>query len=245
MYSNGILDSLTKTLISFLTKIYSENNKHFEGIAINVEKTENSKDLLISNYYLPGFYLYYLYISQIIIASLLLTQERRDGLFERSLVAGVGKEVVFLSHVITSCLVSILQIIGLYITGFLLFNTINNSSLPLLFSYMFLIQLSAISLGLVISSLIDRDIACIIIVWFIILPQLFCCGLFWPLEAMDKNLKNFFYYASPMAIPMETMRNLILRGWDFDHSDIRFGFTMSIIPSLCCLSLALYIFKHR
>jgi ABC-type multidrug transport system permease subunit len=245
MYSRGVINSLTESLISFLSDIYSENGKTFKGIAISFEKTENSKNLMINNYYLPAFYLYYLYMSQITLSSLLLTQERKDGLFERSLIAGVSHEVVFISHLITNCLLALIQILLLYVMGFMLFNVINNSSLPLLFSYLFLECLNAISFGLLISSLVDREIVSVIIVWFVTLPQLFCSGLFYPLEAMNPLLKTVFYYLSSLSIPIETMRNLVLRGWHLNNPSLSFGFLWSIVPSLVCLVIAMVIFKRK
>ena len=245
MYYNGVMHSLTQTFINVMKSIYAEKNKFFDGIAIDVERTENTKDMKIDNFYMPASYLYYLYMSQILLSSLHLTQERKEGLFERSLIVGVSHELVFISHFLSSVMLAAIQIVFLYITGFLLYDSINNSSLELLFSYLLLGSIYGISLGLMISSFFDKEIVCIIIVWFITIPQLFCSGQYWPLEGLSKAKKWIFYYGSPLAIPIETMRNLVLRGWDLSHDDIKIGYLWTIVPSIIWLSIALMVFKKR
>jgi len=244
MYGNGFMESLTDSLVKFMSNLYEENNKTFIQVPIDIETTEYTNNLRMNDYYMPGYFLFFLFMSQITLSSLILTQERKDGLFERSLVAGVGHELVFISHFITNCLLSAVQIVFLYLTGFVLFKNPNHGSLALTLGFFMLEAINSISFGLLISSLIDREIACLILVWFIAIPQLFSTGIFWPLESMENVLKLVFYFC-PLSLPVETMRSIMLRGWHFNNVNIRYGVLSTIIPSIFYLVLALVIFKRK
>ncbi len=244
MYGNGLIESLTGSFLKFMSNLYKKKNKTSILTPITTETTKFTNNLRMNDYYMAGYFLFFVFTSQIVFSSLTLTQERKDGLFERSIVAGVSHELIFISHLITNCMLSALQIILLYLTGFVLYDNPNHGSLPLILGFFMLEAINSIALGLLISSLLDREIDCLIIVWFLSIPQLFCSGIFWPLESIGKVLK-FIFYLCPLSSPVETMRSIILRGWDLTNTNIRYGLLFSITPAILYLYIALVIFKRK
>lgn len=246
MYMDSLefLNTLLESFTDFSKTIFKEKDMHAIEFPIKIEHSPLSKDYRFSDYYMPGYFLLFMYISQITVASLALTQERKDGLFERSLVAGVSHELIFISHIITSCIISIVQIILLYITAFVIFNNPNNSTFLLQFGFFLVQSLNAMSLGFLISSLIDNEVACIILVWFITIPQILSSGVFWPLESIDRPL-IYIFKIIPLSIPVQTIRLLMLQGFDLSNVYVQYGFLSSGVPMIFFFYAALLIFKHK
>ncbi|KAJ6219281.1 hypothetical protein RDWZM_005093 [Blomia tropicalis] len=237
-------NALVESFQDYSKKIFREQDNYGVDIPIEIEMTKLSENFRFSDYYFPGYFLLFMYISQITVASLTLTQERKDGMFERSLIAGVTHELVFISHIITSCIISIIQILLLDLTAFVWFDYPNNSTFWLQFSFFILLSLNAMSIGFVISSLINNEVACLILVWFITIPQILSSGIFWPLESIDRPLV-YLFYLWPLSIPVNTIRHIMLRGWDLSNEYVQYGFLSSGIPMIFFFYAALLIFKHK
>ena len=73
----------------------------------------------------PGFILTLAFFSSIATASLTLVLERKDGIFERSLVAGVAPNEYILSHVITQTVIVVFQTILVLLISFAFFDVPN------------------------------------------------------------------------------------------------------------------------
>lgn len=135
--------TLLESFTDFSKTVFKEKDMQAIEFPVKLEMTELSKDFRFKDYYMPGYLLLFMYIAQITVASLTLTQERKDGLFERSLVAGVSHELVFISHILTSCIISIVQIVLLDLTAFGIFTNPINGSYWLHFVFFLLQSLNA------------------------------------------------------------------------------------------------------
>jgi hypothetical protein len=83
------------------------------------------------------------------LSSQLLIQERKDGLFERSLVAGVGHQLVFVSHFVTNCLMSFIQIVLMLIIAFVVFRITNYGSIEVILLLVMAQSANAVAIGMV------------------------------------------------------------------------------------------------
>lgn len=239
-YGNIILESF----VNFSKKVFNDKNLTSVMSPFDIEMTPMSKNLLFKDYYLPGYFMYFLYSSQVVVASLTLTQERKDGLYERSLISGVSHELVFFSHVISSALISMVQILLVNLTGFVLFDNNQNGSFWFSFAFLLLQSFNAMSIGFVISALIDAEIACIILVWFITIPQILSSGLFWPIESVGLPY-TYLFYLWPLTIPVKVIRRIMLRDWGLDHEFVQYGVLTSALPMFFFFCVALLIFKRK
>ena len=240
---NAFIHSLSETVWKFVSNLSQMRNQTNIEIPITVEKTTLSQNLLLKDFGLPANLIFYIYLSQIILSSLVLTQERKDGLFERSLIAGVSHHLVLISHFLTNLLLSIIQIVLMYLTAFIIFSEVNNGSAFLIFNFLMSQALNAITTGLLISSIFKEEYHSLIVVGFFCAPQLFTSGMFWPLESLDTYLR-YASLCSPLALPVETMRNIVTRGWTFTNINILFGFAINLIPSLVFFISSLFIFRQ-
>ncbi len=79
---------------------------------------------------------------------------------------------------------------------------------------------------------------------FITFSQLFTSGAIFPFELVEPNLRKILYY-SPIAMPTESLRNVMLRGWDLTYFYVFHGFALNIGSGLVFLIVAMFIFKRN
>lgn len=147
LFANGFVDSLRQTVYNFLGQVYERNNMSRLEAPIVVEEIVYADKSKLSDFLLPGYIISFIYLSQVSITSQLLIQERKDGLFERSLVAGVGHDLVFLSYFVSSCVLSIVQIALMLSVSLLLFQVTNYGSFWLIFLLVFGQAANAVAIG--------------------------------------------------------------------------------------------------
>lgn len=147
LYFNGFYDSLRQTVYRFLGKVSALNNVTQFDAPIKIQEIIYAKDSKLSDFLLPGYLISFIYLSQVSLSSQLLIQEKKDGLFERSLVAGVGHNLVFFSHFFSSCILSIIQIILMLVVSLFLFRVTNFGSYQLIFALVFAQAANAVSVG--------------------------------------------------------------------------------------------------
>lgn len=241
-HSQAFVHSLSETVWKFVTNLSAIRGQTSFEVPIRVEKTAMSKDLVIKDFGFAANLLFFIYLSQIVLSSLALTQERKDGLFERSLVSGVGHHLVLISHFFTNILLSVVQILLMYWMSFFVFSEVNNGSGFMVTGFLLSQALNAITSGLLISSLLKEEFHCMIVLSFLCGPQLFTTGMFWPLESMNLYLM-YLSLCSPLAIPVQTLRNIMLRGWPLTNLNVLFGFAINLLFSAFLFILSLLTFR--
>jgi len=148
LYANGLVDSMRQSVYYLMGDIYSEKNLSRLEAPLKVVETVYAENSKLSDFLLPGYLISFMYLSQVSLSSQLLIQERKDGLFERSLVAGVGHQLVFISHFITNCLMSFIQIILMLIIAFIVFQITNYGSYELILFLVMAQAANAIAIGI-------------------------------------------------------------------------------------------------
>jgi len=244
IYANLFTTSLRISLEKFLSGVFEDKNLSFFETPIKVKKTEFTEHLLPKDYYLPGFMLHMLYFSLMITSSLALILERKDGLFERSLIAGVSHQLVFISHLITNLMLSFIQIFLTFFIIFVIFtNKIQGSSVLIFF--LFLSQsINSISTGFLVSSLLTEEFNCLLIVASISVPQFFSSGIIWPIESLGAPLRQLFSLC-PLTLPTNAIKDIMFKGYDLRHSSVSNGFASSLMTSIIFIALAFIAFKRK
>ena len=143
---NGFIDSMRETVYSFVKQLNGSNN-FLTDAPIEVRETIYGEGSKLSDFLLPGYIISFIYLSQVSLASQLLIQEKKDGIFERSLVAGVGHYLVFFSHFISSCILAAIQIVIMLTVSLFIYNVTNFSSYQLIFILVFGQAVNGIAIG--------------------------------------------------------------------------------------------------
>jgi len=97
--------------------------------------------------------------------------------------------------------------------------------------------------GLLISAIVDEGFVAVLVSIFITFSQLFTSGAIFPMEFVEPNLRKILYY-SPIAMPTESLRNVMLRGWDLTYFYVFHGFALNVGTGLVFLVIAMFVFQR-
>ncbi|KAF7488872.1 ABC transporter G family member 20 [Sarcoptes scabiei] len=244
IYANGFLDSLRQTIYYFLDRIRTEQNTSRFEAPIRLSEIIYAEDSKLSDFLLPGYLIAFIYLSQVTITSQLLIQERKEGLFERSLVAGCSHSIILLSHFFSSIILAIIQIALMLFVSLYIFDIINYGPIWLVFVSVFAQALSAIATGLFVSSIVQEGSTATLISIFITFSQLFTSGTIFPKEFVRLNVQPFVFL-SPIALPAESLRNVMLRSWQIDHPYVYNGLLVNLVSMFLLLLCTSFIFKRN
>jgi len=192
----------------------------------------------------PGVLLSIAFLAAVALTALAFVMERKEGLLERSLVAGVSSYEFLFSHVLTQLLVLSVQIALLLVFTFLVFG-IPSSGLFIWVILLTLLQGSCgMAYGLMISALCKEENSATMLALGSFYPNLLLSGTVWPVQAMP-DFMRYFSYVLPQTIPIESMRYILSRGWGPEHLEVGLGFVVTILWTSFFLISAVIIFKIK
>ncbi len=110
----------------------------------------------------PGAMVAIIYSTPLLLASFLIVLERKDGLLERSFVAGVRSFEILISHIVILLIALFIQVALLMFVAFFLFGVELKGPLAETFSLMFLQGLQGITFGLLVSALANNEIMALV-----------------------------------------------------------------------------------
>jgi ABC-type multidrug transport system ATPase subunit/ABC-type multidrug transport system permease subunit len=190
----------------------------------------------------PGVIILIAYYATTALTALSLVLERKDGLLERSLVAGVNSIEFLASHIMTQTLVLSIQEIFMLITTFGLFGVPSRGPMIWVFSLTFFQGVAGVMFGLFISSLCADEVSAAMLGMGSFFPTIMLGGIFWPIQSMPDWMASFASFL-PQTLPVESMRFILSRGWDISYFEVIIGFIATWGWILIYLIAAAFIFK--
>ncbi|KAH9419718.1 hypothetical protein DERP_001548 [Dermatophagoides pteronyssinus] len=242
LFAQGLIDSLRQTVYNFLTMVHEEQNLTRFEAPLDLHEIIYAKDSKISDFLLPGYLIAFIYLSQLTISAQLLVQERSEGLFERSLVAGVSHNLVLLSHFFSSFVASAIQVSLMLFVGLFVFEMINEGPIWLVFTMVMAQALSSVATGLLISSMVKEGSTATMFSIFLTFSQVFTSGTIFPRELVPENFQYLVDF-SPISMPSQSLRNVMLRAWPLTHPNVYNGLALNIISTILLLIISGFLFK--
>ncbi|EFX84768.1 ABC protein, subfamily ABCH [Daphnia pulex] len=212
--------------VTFLDPIYGESKPSFVELIA------------------PGILLSAVYFIAVSLTTAVFLSERKAGLFDRSIVAGVQMSELMIAHVVNQLIVLIGQTIFVYIFALLVFKISFHGSLALAVLITLLQGLCGMSLGLMIASLCDELTSDIQLSLGSIYVNLFVSGVLWPTEGMPVYLR-YFCFLMPQTYAIESLRNIFSRGWGIERPEVYGGVLISFGWIFALLGLSLVIGRIR
>lgn len=213
----------------------------------------------------PGVLLSITFLAAVALTTLSFVLERKEGLLERSLVAGVSSFEFLMSHVLTQLLVLIVQVTLLLVFTFLVFQIPSRGPFIWVVLLTLLQGSCGMAFGLMISALCHEENSATMLALGSFYPNLLLSGkhlanpcellvtnlisfrllgTVWPTQAMPKVVR-YISYALPQTVPVESMRYILSRGWDPSYPEIGIGFAITIAWTMFFLIAAMLIFRVR
>ncbi|XP_059166224.1 ABC transporter G family member 20-like [Physella acuta] len=178
------------------------------------------------------------------LTTLVFVLERKEGLMERMIVAGVAPIEIMISHVLTQLLVMFGQVLLMFAIALLVFNMTHFGNIFCAISLVILQGLCGMTLGMVISACCTSENTAIQATLGIMYPSLFLSGTIWPIEAMPFWLRKIAL-GLPMTYPTYAVRAIMGRGWGFDMTLIWSSFCITIAWIIINCSVAAIILKFK
>lgn len=186
-----------------------------DPIIVTKSETKGTQELPWINYMVPGTLGLVLIWSGLNHASMTIATERTKGTFQRMVIAPVSPMVVLLGKLISAMSIVYMSAFIMLLSGVLLFQVNLYWNIPVIILAIFLGALSAIGIGLIISSITKNEEAANSIAVIISVPLQFFIGAFFPLNIMPEAAQ-VFGNALPFTKLVNAMQEIMTRNLPFD-----------------------------
>ncbi|KAH9497736.1 hypothetical protein DERF_013698 [Dermatophagoides farinae] len=195
----------------------------------------------LGHYLVSALIVFSLFALPMVIGSLLIVMDRKDGYQERAFVAGVKPLEILSGHMLT-CFVAVLsQVFLTLMLSFVILELDNEGSLLEIFILIFLQGIQGLSIGLVISTICVNEIFASIAVVSIILPMLLTSGSMWPMEGLPDILQKLIFL-NPITLTIRSVRLVMLRGWSYQHFEVLIGYLTTTSYTFICFISSIFLF---
>jgi ABC-2 type transport system permease protein len=160
---------------------------------------------------IPGLMVIVMFLFTTLFTSSSIVRERELGTIEQLIVTPIRPVELILAKVLPYVLISFFIINEVLLVGVLLFGVPINGSFTLLLGLASLFLLTALGIGIFISSLANTQQEALLMTVATMLPTIFLSGFFFPLDAMPRWLQ-IISYIIPARYAMIIMRGIILKG---------------------------------
>ncbi|CAF1478403.1 unnamed protein product, partial [Rotaria sordida] len=196
------------------------------------------------NFAAPGMMTSIIFFLAIGLTALIFVIEKKEGLLERSWIAGVTTIEVMFAHIIGKFFIQAIQVILLLVFVDIIFKVEIKGSIFLAATLIFLEGLCGMSYGLLISSLCEQETEVMQVALGSVFPVFLVSGVIWPLEGMSPAMR-FLSNFSPLTHPIEAMRCIAARGWSIFYFKVWFGFVNASAWSVGFFIIAAILFALR
>lgn len=182
-----------------------------------------SKHPSFTDFVAPGIMVTIGFAQAIGLTAIAFVQDRKDGLLDRCWAAGVKPIEIVLAHVVTQFIVLVVQISAMLLVALEGFALPLEGSLFYVAALMLLLGLTGMSFGLLISASAETEVAAMQMAMGTFFPSMLLSGVIWPIQAIPSWLR-YVSYALPTTWAAESMRSVMLRGWDISYQGVWAGF---------------------
>ncbi|CAG7829425.1 unnamed protein product [Allacma fusca] len=188
----------------------------------------------------PGIVLSIIFFMAVALTGSAFITEKKEGMLDRSLVAGVTTGEVISAHMVTQYVVMVGQTVLVLVFMIAVFEVPVRGPLGWAIVITLLQGTCGMSFGFLISTVCNEERNAIQLALGSFYPNLLLSGVVWPIESMPKILRDISYVL-PETLACESMRSMLTRGWGISHPAVWPGFLSSIIWSVVFWILAVLV----
>ena len=192
----------------------------------------------------PGLILTIVYFIAVALTAAVFINERKQGLLDRSLVAGVTTTEIMIAHLANQFSVLVGQTTLVFIFMLVVFAIPCHGSQGTAIFITLLQGMCGVSYGFLVSSLCDQETSAIHLTVGSFYPNLLLSGVLWPMEGMPVYLRYVAYFL-PQTYAVEALRNIFARAWGLDRPEVYWGIAISFGWIFALLALSLLVIRVR
>jgi ABC-type multidrug transport system permease subunit len=194
------------------------------------------------NYMAPGIMVVIIFTITIGLTGLMFVIEKKEGLLDRSWVAGVHTIEIMMAHITAKLAIMAVQITLLLLISNLVFGIIIKGPIIMAALLLLLQGFTGMSYGLALSAGANDETEVMQISIGSVFPAMLISGIIWPLNGMPQFMQ-YVSYVSPLTYSAEAMRAIMSRGWSITYATVWLGIGTSLAWSLLFNIIALVLFS--
>jgi len=168
-------------------------------------------DMKSTYFTIPGLMVMVLFLFTTLFTSSSIVKERELGTIEQLIVTPIRSIELVVAKVAPYVLISFFIILEVLVIGVLLFGVPINGSLALLLGLSALFLVTALGIGIFISSVAKSQQEALLMTFATVLPTIFLSGFFFPFDAMPEWLQ-FISHIIPARYALKIVRGIMLKG---------------------------------
>ncbi|GAB0099833.1 ABC transporter G family member 20 [Sergentomyia squamirostris] len=176
----------------------------------------------------PGIIMTMIFFLATLVTSTIFITDKLDGVWDRTLIAGISVTELLVAHVFTQSVIMIIQCLEVVLYAWYVFNAENRGDNVTVIGLLTLLGFAGMFYGLLISIFCESHTTASFVATGSFYPMIILCGLLWPLEGMPTILR-YIAYTFPFTIPSLAVRNILTKGWSITHSQVANGFGVVIV----------------
>lgn len=170
-----------------------------------------NENLISRNYYVPGVIVILITLVTLLMTSMAVVREKEIGTMEQILVTPIGSLEFVLGKSLPFALIGYLDLFLVLLVGVFWFEVPIRGSIPLLVGATTLYLLSALSIGLLISTVSQTQQQAMMTTFFFFLPAILLSGFMFPIANMPPVVQ-WLTLLNPMRYFLVIVRGVFLKG---------------------------------
>jgi len=167
-------------------------------------------DLKSAHFFVPGLVGIIMQLVTLFLTSFAVVRERELGTLEQLFVTPVGRAALLLGKLIPYALIGFIETVLVLAVVVFVFGVPVRGDLVLLLALSLLFLLTALGLGLLVSTLAATQLQAIQFAFLVMMPSILLSGFVFPREAMPTPI-YLISFAIPVTYFLEILRGIILR----------------------------------
>lgn len=203
-------------------------SRRIGSIPIAFETIYGSFDDEMKRSMAPGIFITLYFFLAAMLTSSAFVNDRVDGIWDRTLLAGVRPIEILISHIITNMSIMCLQSIEFFIVSRYIYQMENRGNDITVGILIMLVGLTGIIYGLAVSILSKSFVVSQFLSTLIFYPMIIFCGIFWPLETIPWYFR-YVAYLLPFTLPTISLRDILYKGYTIMKPSVLMGFATVIL----------------
>ncbi|XP_052062173.1 ABC transporter G family member 20-like isoform X2 [Mytilus californianus] len=229
---------------TILLKRFNMNPSLGQLPVVLAEPVFGTNDPSFTNFMAPGIILSITFFMATGLTTLVFVTEKKEGLLDRCMVAGVSAFEIMLAHVFTQLIVMVVQVGLLLVFALIVFKVPYEGPLIWVILLVLGTGFCGMTLGAIFSAVCDNETSAIQLALGSVYPMLLLSGIIWPLEAIPEWMR-YISMCLPMTYGSQAMRSILSRGWDITFMEVWRGYLVTFGWSCGLLAIAGFILRIR
>ncbi|XP_077286475.1 ABC transporter G family member 20 [Arctopsyche grandis] len=233
--------------VNFNKDVLSEchNSPRLADIPIKFnDPVYGNADASYAEFMVPGVMLTIIFFLATTVTSTIIIMDRLEGVWDRTIVAGVNSSDILIVHFTLQTTVIFIQTIEIVILTFYGYQVPFKGDIINISCILFLQGMCGMCFGFLISIICDSYSFAFFVSTGSFYPMIMLCGIVWPVEGMALGVR-YVSKALPFTIPIMSMRDIMEKGHTMAYPGVYIGYIITIAWILGLLTLCLLLLKLR